>query len=74
MHLTNNSRFGVWPSGTPPVEHPMPPKEVRFREREIRFKNDLARFHCFAETAGAGLDCNRRTLCAKGSTLSRLLA
>ena len=44
------------------------------REREIRFKNDLARFHCFAETAGAGLDCNRRTLCAKGSTLSRLLA
>jgi hypothetical protein len=34
MHLTNNSRFGVWPSGTPPVEHPMPPKEVRFRERE----------------------------------------
>lgn len=29
MHLTNRSRFGVWPSAVAPTEHPMPPREVR---------------------------------------------
>lgn len=29
MHITNRSRFGVWPSGIPPTDHPMPPVEAR---------------------------------------------
>ena len=28
-HLTNLSRFGVWPGATPPTDHPMPPPEAR---------------------------------------------
>tara|TARA_B110000208_G_scaffold134378_1_gene162547 strand:- start:163 stop:1869 length:1707 start_codon:yes stop_codon:yes gene_type:complete len=28
-HLTNNSRFAVWPSGTAPTKHPVPPAAAR---------------------------------------------
>lgn len=28
-HLTNNSRFAVWKSATPPTDHPVPPMEAR---------------------------------------------
>jgi len=57
--LTNNSRFAVWPSGSPPTDHPVPPMRARPLVQYFSCHNDRD-FPCPA-TAG-GMQAHR--LCA----------
>lgn len=58
-HLTNRSRFAVWPSGSPPTDHPVPPMDARPLVQYFSC-HDARDFPCPA--AGGGMRAHR--LCA----------
>eukprot|EP01043_Picozoa_sp_COSAG02_P049426 COSAG02_NODE_4962_length_4777_cov_9.869975_4_plen_332_part_00 len=76
MHLTNRSRFGVWPSGVAPQEHPMPPREVRALVQWYSEECGGPHYGCpgSPHQLCCRLDCNAQSNRVPGSYIQRLHA